>query len=137
MSLVLDASLTLAWTFPDETTPEVQRVFEQINIAGCVVPQIWRLEIANGLSIAVRRGRISAVFRAQALKVLEMTPITIDQETCTHAWAATIQLADRFQLTLYDASYLELAHRLALPLATLDREIRASAATLGVPLLGV
>src|ERR1700756_4703858 len=121
MSLVLDASLTLAWIFPAETTAEIQRVFERINGAGCVVPQIWRLEIANGLAVGVRRGRISAVFRAQAIKVLELTQITIDPETNTHAWAGTLQLADRFQLTPYDASYLEVAHRLALPLATLDR----------------
>ena len=137
MSLVLDASLTLAWIFPDETTLEIQRVFERINAAGCVVPQIWRLEIANGLTIAVRRGRISAVFRAQAIKVLELTPVTIDSETGTHAWAGTLQLADRFHLTPYDACYLEVAHRLALPLATLDRSLRAAAASLGVTTLGV
>jgi predicted nucleic acid-binding protein len=137
MSFVLDASLTLAWIFPDETTAEVQRVFERIDAVGCVVPQIWRLEIANGLTVAVRRGRISAVFRAQAIRVLELTPITIDPETNTHAWAGTLQLADRFQLTPYDASYLEAAHRLALPLATLDRGLRAAAASLGVTTLGV
>ena len=39
-SLVLDASLTLAWIFPDETTQKIQRVFDQINTAGCIVPQI-------------------------------------------------------------------------------------------------
>ena len=137
MSLVLDASLTLAWIFPDETTLEVRRVFEQIDATGCFVPQHWRLEIANGLAVAVRRKRISSAFRAQAIKVLELTRITIDTETNTHAWAGALQLADRFQLTPYDASYLELAQRLALPLATLDRGLRAAAAALGLPLLGV
>jgi predicted nucleic acid-binding protein len=137
MSLVLDASATLAWIFPDETTAEVQRVFDLIDAEGCVVPELWRLEVANGLTIAVRRGRISPIFRAQAIKVLELTPITIDPETSTHAWTGTLQLTDRLQLTTYDASYLELAHRRALPLATLDRGLRAGAAVLGVPLLGV
>ena len=137
MSLVLDASLTLAWIFPDEITAEIQRVFERIDSTGCVVPQIWRLEIANGLAVAVRRRRISAVFRAQAIKVLELTSITIDPETNTHAWAGTLQLADRFQLTPYDASYLEVAHRLALPLATLDQRLRDAAAALGVTTLGL
>ncbi|HTW52211.1 MAG TPA: type II toxin-antitoxin system VapC family toxin [Stellaceae bacterium] len=136
MSLVLDASLTLAWIFPDETTTEVQRVFDQISVGGCFVPQLWRLEIANGLAIAMRRRHISSTFRAHAIKVLELTQISIDTETSTHAWAGTLQLADRFRLTLYDASYLELAHRLALPLATLDRGLRAAAATLDIPLLG-
>lgn len=137
MSLVLDASLTLAWIFPDETTSEVRGVFDQINAAGCFVPQLWRLEVANGLTTAVLRRRISSAFRAQALRVLELTPITIDTETSSHAWSGTFQLADRFQQTIYDASYLELAHRLALPLASLDRGLRASAAALGIPLLGV
>jgi predicted nucleic acid-binding protein len=137
MSLVLDASFTLAWIFPGEATAEIQQVFDQIDAAGCIVPQIWRLEVANGLTVAVRRGRVSAVFRAQAIKVLEFTPITIDSETNDRAWAATLQLADRFQLTPYDASYLEVAHRLALPLATSDRRLRAAAAGLGVATLGV
>lgn len=137
MSLVLDASLTLAWIFPDETTAEVQRVFQQIDAAGCFVPQHWRLEIANGLTTAARRKRISSAFRAQAIRVLELTRITIDADTNTHAWAGALQLADRFRLAPYDASYLELAHRLALPLATLDQGLRAGAAALGLPLLGV
>ncbi|HWB48210.1 MAG TPA: type II toxin-antitoxin system VapC family toxin [Stellaceae bacterium] len=137
MSLVLDASLALAWLLPDETAVEIQQVFEQIGVTGCVVPQIWRLEVANGLTTAVRRGRITAVFRAQAIKVLELTPIRIDSDTNTHAWAGTLQLADRFELTPYDACYLEVAHRLALPLATLDRGLRAAAAGLGVTTLGV
>lgn len=67
----------------------------------------------------------------------KLTPITIDTETSSHVWSGTLQLADRFQLTIYDASYLELAHRLALPLASLDRGLRAGAAALGFPLLGV
>jgi predicted nucleic acid-binding protein len=101
------------------------------------VPQLWRLEVANGLTTAVRRRRVSSAFRAQAIKVLELTPITIDTETSSHAWTGALQLVDRFQLTLYDASYLELAHRSALPLATLDRGLRASGAALGISLLGV
>jgi predicted nucleic acid-binding protein len=137
MSLVLDASLTLAWIFSDETTTEVERVFKGIETAGCFVPQIWRLEIASGLTVAVRRRRISTAFRAQAIKVLELTPIAIDPETGTHAWTGTLQLVDRFRLTPYDASYLELAHRLALPLATLDQGLRAAATGLGVATLGV
>ena len=136
MSLVLDASLALAWIFPEETTAEVQRVFDRIDDDGCIVPDIWRLEVANGLLIGVRRSRITAVFRAQAFKVLGLMPISIDSETGTHVWAGTLHIADRFQLTAYDASYLELAHRRALPLATLDHGLRAAAAVLGVSTFG-
>ena len=63
--------------------------------------------------------------------------VTIDPETDLHAWATTLQLAERFNLTLYDATYLELAQRLGLPLATLDKELRIAADALGVELLGL
>ena len=46
-------------------------------------------------------------------------------------------MADRFGLTIYDAAYLELANRRGLPLATLDGELRAAAAVIDVPLLGL
>jgi predicted nucleic acid-binding protein len=136
VSLVLDCSATLAWIYPDETTASVQQVFDTIAATGCVVPTLWRLEVANGLTVAVRRGRITSAFRADALNVLGSAPISIDPETNTHAWAATLHLADRFGLTLYDAAYLELASRLALPLATLDRALDASAQALGIAVIG-
>ena len=62
--------------------------------------------------------------------------ITIDPDTDTFAWSATLRLAERCGLTLYDAAYLELAQRLELPLATLDQELRAAGTKLGVTLLG-
>lgn len=62
--------------------------------------------------------------------------MSIDDETAVPAWGATAALAARFQLTVYDAAYLELAQRLTLPLDTRDRALRAAAGSLGVPLLG-
>jgi predicted nucleic acid-binding protein len=56
--------------------------------------------------------------------------------TKTHSWTKILNLADRFRLTLYDAAYLELAHRRSLPLASLDQELRAAGRALAVPLLG-
>jgi predicted nucleic acid-binding protein len=76
-------------------------------------------------------------FRDRALIHLARLPIAIDAETDAHAWTTTLQLADSFQLTLYDAAYLELALRLGLPLATLDSALRPAAAALGLTLLGV
>ena len=60
--------------------------------------------------------------------------ITIDPDTDSYAWTNTLQLADRFQLTVYDAAYLELAQRRSLPLATLDKPLRTAAGTLGIML---
>ncbi|MBS0639737.1 MAG: type II toxin-antitoxin system VapC family toxin [Acetobacteraceae bacterium] len=67
---------------------------------------------------------------------LAYRPIALDAETNSHAWSTTLNLAGRFGLTLYDAAYLEVAFRRALPLATLDRELRAAASALNVAVLG-
>jgi predicted nucleic acid-binding protein len=63
--------------------------------------------------------------------------IAIDDETDVHAWGETLRVADLFQLTAYDAAYLELAKRRKLPLATLDGEMRAAAKSLGLCLMGM
>jgi len=123
MSLVLDGSATVAWLIPEEHTAPSQRVLEQVGDKGAIVPMLWRLEIANALTIAVRRKRISRDERAAALAKLSDLPIEIDTETLVHAWTSSLALADRFNLTLYDACYLELAQRRALPLATLDTDL--------------
>ena len=136
MSLVLDSSATLAWIYSDETTDAIRALFDQVADAGAVVPSLWRLEVANSLTIAVRRGRIDVDFRRAALADLALLDITTDQRTDPQAWGETLNLADRFRLTVYDAAYLELAQRRVLPLATLDDDLCAAAAALGVRVLG-
>ncbi|HEX3883297.1 MAG TPA: type II toxin-antitoxin system VapC family toxin [Stellaceae bacterium] len=136
MSLVLDSSAALAWIYPDETTEAIRRVFDAVADEGCVVPAPWRLEVANGLTFGLRRGRITAAFRTDALNVLDMLPISIDPETGAHAWSTTLQVADRFGLTLYEASYVELAQRHSLELATLDIKMRDAAHALGLDVIG-
>ena len=136
MSLVLDSSATLAWIYSDEVTEGIRQLFDTVADTGAFVPALWRLEVANSLTIAVRRGRIDAEFRRAALDDLAMLEITTDNQTDTHAWAETLQLADRFRLTLYDAAYLELAHRRGVPLATLDEDLSAAALALGLNVLG-
>ena len=136
MSLVLDSSATLAWIYSDETIEAIRQLFDAVADNGAVVPALWRLEVANSLTVAVRRRRIDADFRRAALADLALLDITTDPHTDSLAWGETLTLADRFRLTLYDAAYLELAQRRALPLATLDEELCAAAATLGVRVLG-
>ena len=136
MSLVLDSSATLAWIYSDEVTEGIRQLFDTIADTGAFVPALWRLEVANSLTIAVRRGRVDAEFRRAALDDLALLDITTDNQTDTHAWAETLQLADRFRLTLYDAAYLELAHRRGVPLATLDQDLSAAASALGLRVLG-
>jgi predicted nucleic acid-binding protein len=134
VSLVLESSTTLAWIYAEETTDAVRQIFEMVAENGAVVPALWRLEVANGLTVAVRRGRIGVEFRDAALADLALLDITTDPHTETHSWTTVLNLADRFRLT-YDAAYLELAHRRSLPLASLDQELRAAGRALAVPLL--
>jgi predicted nucleic acid-binding protein len=134
VSLVLDSSIALAWTFSDETTDAVRQIFEFVVDSGAVTPAHWRLEVANVLTMAVRKGRIRAEFRRAALADLALLEIGVDTQTDSHAWSETLKLADRFRLTVYDAAYLELAQRRSFPLATLDNELRAGATGLGVEL---
>jgi len=134
--MVLDSSVTLAWLFGDETTPRISQLFETVAERGAVVPGLWWLEIANSLTVAVRRRRIDAGFRRAALADLALLDISTDAQTATQAWADTLDLADQHRLTLYDAAYLELARRRGLPLATLDLELRAAALAAQVGLAG-
>ena len=137
MSLVLDASLTLSWYFDDERSAGADAVLDQVADHGAFVPSSWRLEVANGLQEAVRRKRVDAAFRDNALGQLNRLPIEVDQETDAHAWSVTLRLAERFQLSLYDAAYLELAQRRHVPLATLDHALRTAAGALAIGVLGV
>lgn len=104
---------------------------------GASVPLLWPLEALNGLLVAERRRRLDAPRRARLAGFLRELPITLDFDTADRAWEATSKLAERFALSVYDAAYLELARRRNLPLASLDRELRAAAVAAGVPVLGV
>ncbi len=137
MSFVLDSSITLAWLYLDELTPAVLQVSEMVRETGASVPTIWHLEVANSLQRNVRRGRVDSAFRDASLADLSRLDIRVDGETVAFAWSSTLELAKRFRLTLYDACYLELAQRRGLPLATLDRDLRAAGQELGVELLGI
>jgi predicted nucleic acid-binding protein len=137
VSLVLDSSATLAWFYADETTPGIRRVFELLVRSGAWVPSLWRLEVANILEMGIRRGRHDIAFRQATLADLSLLPINLDPETDSQAWDATLKLAHRHRLTLYDAAYLELAQRRGLPLATLDGDLRNAANAESVQLLGL
>ncbi|MBS0326983.1 MAG: type II toxin-antitoxin system VapC family toxin [Proteobacteria bacterium] len=134
MSVVIDSSVTLAWFFEDERSDATDALLQQVVAEGAVVPSLWRLEIANGFQSALRRKRITVAFRDASLADLAAFPIAVDAETDRHAWGSTLTLAERHGLTPYDACYLELAQRLRLPLASLDRELRAASRALRVAL---
>ena len=132
MSFVVDASVALTWVFVDEITVASEALLDQAAEEGTNVPGIWRLEVANALRSAVRRRRITSEYRSVALAKLSALPILTDLETDARAWGAIIDLSARFDITPYDAAYLELAHRKGLPLATNDIALGNAARQLGV-----
>jgi predicted nucleic acid-binding protein len=130
--LVVDASVALSWLLKDEGTAIALSIRQRVIKRGAVVPVIWRSEVANGLLAAARRGRLSPEESLQALTDLSSLRIDTDLEGLDRIWNDTYVLAAEHRLTVYDAAYLELAARRALPLATFDVELRDAAATLGI-----
>ena len=123
MTLVIDASMTIAWLLTDETTAKAHKILDQVTENGAVVPSLWRLEVANVLRNAVRRGRCDESFVDESLTNLAALPINIDDATDAQAWGPTRQLSLENDLTLYDAAYLELAIRTGKAIATLDKDL--------------
>jgi len=135
MNFILDASITLAWCFSDESTPETTLLLEQLDHASAFVPEIWTLEIGNILISAERRKRITYAKITEFLTLLQDLNIKIDNETSTRGFREMLLLAHSEHLTTYDAAYLELAMRLGLPLATKDMQLANAAKKIGVKLM--
>jgi predicted nucleic acid-binding protein len=135
VSLVVDCSIAVAWCIDDEASPETDALLERVRDEGGTVPSLWHLELGNVLLQAERRGRLKPGDVAGRLELLHALPIMTDDETATRAWREVLALARSERLTTYDAAYLELAMRRALPLATKDGALEAAAGRVGVELL--
>jgi predicted nucleic acid-binding protein len=137
VSFVVDSSVALSWCFEDERTPATKALLDRVGETGAIAPQHWPLEVLNGLMMAERRRRVDANKRRQLAGFLRDLPIALDPDTTIQIWGETQNLAERFGLTIYDAVYLELAHRKGLALASLDRDLRKAGAGLGMTLIGI
>jgi len=132
--LVVDASVALTWCFEDEVTDATQVIERRVDSEGAIVPALWRLEVANALLAAERRGRLGKSQAEECLKLMADLPLSVDAPG-NQSWSDTVLLARAHRLTAYDAAYLELAIRLDADLASLDRELRRAAKTMGVKVL--
>jgi predicted nucleic acid-binding protein len=133
MPLVVDASVALAWALPDESSGYADAVLAFVEQEGLRVPDLWGREIANGLTVAYRRNRITSADEDSFLAALSR--LRIEVETTPAALAVIRQgtsAAIRSGLTAYDAAYVDLALREGLTLATLDIAMRRAAWALGV-----
>jgi predicted nucleic acid-binding protein len=137
LSIVVDASMALAWLFEDEGTAATDEVLRRVVIKGGIAPSLWRLEVANAFQIAIRRGRCDEGYVDRSLQYLAELPIATDDETNDHAWGATKTLAREHGLSLYDAAYLELALRLQRPLASCDAALIRAAKACGLEVFSV
>jgi predicted nucleic acid-binding protein len=136
--LVLDASVTLAWCFPDESTPYTEGVLDLLATgAEAATPAIWPFEVANALLVAERRKRITTAQVASMLQRIASLPITVDPIRVDRAFGQVLAAAREQKLTEYDAAYLELAMREGLPLATLDDQLRQGARSAGAALVRI
>lgn len=132
-AFVLDGSVTLSWFFEDESNAYADSVQEAFAAGrSAVAPSLWPFEVVNTLLVGERRKRTTADKVAQFITLLGTLTIRIDPLSVVRVWTDTLDLARRHGLTGYDAAYLELAARLAVPLATLDKQLLTAAPAAGV-----
>jgi predicted nucleic acid-binding protein len=136
-AFVLDGSITMVWGFEDESDADAEAILDNMPNLQAHVPSLWPLEVANALLVGERRNRITPADAARFLAILAAFPITVDDQTVAHAWGDTMHLARAHNLSSYDASYLELAIRLGLPLAAQDGRLKTAAQATGVPLFQI
>jgi predicted nucleic acid-binding protein len=132
---VLDCSVAMSWAFADEQSPQTDRLLDRVRDYGAIVPELWCLEVANAFVQAEIRKRISPPTTAQTIRRLQILPIEVDNGATERAFHAILDIARSERLTAYDAAYLELAARRAIPLATKDRDLAKACRRRGVPLL--
>ena len=131
-SLVIDASVAAAWLFDDELHTGANALLARLYDGLVFVPQHWHFEVRNALLVGERRGRIASEQTSASLSYLSELPLRTDTEADLNA---ALDLARAYNLSLYDAVYLELAGRRQAALATLDSRLSRAALAEGLQTL--
>lgn len=127
-AFVPDASIVIAWVHPDQATAESNEwLGHLVGGATLVAPSVWPLEVANALTVLARRRRLTSRERDAALAALAELPVSLDHEGSARGLSTLAAIAVAESLSVYDASYLELARRRELPLACRDGPLRDAA----------
>jgi len=133
-SFVVDNSVVMSWCFQDQANDYADRVLGQLMDATAYVPSVWPLEVVNVLLAAERRSYISEADSVRFINLLSQLPILVQQEGPEKGMKDLLALARAHELSSYDASYLDLAMKKGLPLATLDKKLRRAAKAAKLPL---
>lgn len=135
MPFVADASVAVAWVHPAQATAETAAMLDALTHGASLdVPALWPLEIANALTVLVRRRKLSEDERQTGLGWLRGLPVRLDHEMGGLAFSRLSELAMRYDISVYDAAYLELAERRTLALACKDGPLRKAATRAGIRL---
>lgn len=133
MPFVIDASVTACWAFKDEDHPHADLALARMHTDEALVPSLWWFEVRNILVVNERRKRLTKTDTATFLRDLSRLALTLDR---TPEETEVLRLARTHRLSVYDASYLEVAQRNGLALATLDADLVRAARAEAVPLIG-
>jgi predicted nucleic acid-binding protein len=132
-TLVIDSSVGFSWVHPNQATPETNKLLEDVEAgASVVVPPLWFLAMANSLLVLQRRKKLTREERKAALLTLSEMRFIVDDAPAKAAFDKVSELADKHDLTVYDAVYLEVALRRKLPLASRDTALIHVAKKCGV-----
>lgn len=132
---VVDNSVVMAWCFADELEDYADQVLGKLESAEALVPSIWPLEVGNVLLVAERRKRLTEADSMRFLSLLSELPITVEQEAPDRMMKEIVALAREYSLSTYDASYLDLAMKRGLPIATQDKTLLKAARKSNVAVL--
>jgi predicted nucleic acid-binding protein len=134
--VVADASFCGAWVLEDESSADAEALLDEVEsgAAELLVPALWKYEMLNMLRSACRRRRLGESEAAAAAEALGRVPLEMVDLPDAAGLARIFELAQRHELSAYDAAYIELALRFKLPLRTSDRALKKVAADCGVPL---
>ncbi|MCD4763314.1 MAG: type II toxin-antitoxin system VapC family toxin [Desulfobacterales bacterium] len=126
-SFVIDNSVVMTWCFKDEANQYADSILDSLEGFTAVVPSIWPLEVGNVLLVAERKKRLSEADSTRFIALLSELPITVDQEPAERMIREIFVLAREHKLSTYDASYLDLAMKKGIPIATLDKRLLTAA----------
>jgi predicted nucleic acid-binding protein len=130
--IVVDASVALAWCFPDEASNYADSVLLALEEQAIVIPAIWAVEITNAMLVGERRKRIRQPEVQRFVELLKGLNIVEDAQPAAYAVSNLFHLARDYRLSAYDAAYLDVAIRREIPLATLDSNLRKAALVAGI-----